>query len=116
MLVGGRLAFLSDHEGTGNLYSCQLDGSDLSRHTDHDGFYARQAGTDGHRVVYQCAGEVWILDDLDVSSEPRRVGITPRSAAPAHLPPPGSAEGPLGHLSRRAPGPGSPRGVPGTGP
>ena len=29
MLVRDRLVFLSDHEGTGNLYSCQLDGSGL---------------------------------------------------------------------------------------
>src|SRR6266545_4876256 len=57
MLVGDRLAFLSDHEGTGNVYSCRLDGSDLLRHTDHDGEYARQAGTDGTRVIYQCRSE-----------------------------------------------------------
>ena len=61
MLVAGRLVFLSDHEGTGNLYSCQLDGSGLRRHTDHDGFYARNASTDGDRLFYQCAGEIWIL-------------------------------------------------------
>ncbi|HEX4833707.1 MAG TPA: peptidase S41, partial [Trebonia sp.] len=40
MLLAGRLFFLGDHEGTGNIYSCALDGSDLRRHTDHDGFYA----------------------------------------------------------------------------
>ena len=37
MLIGGRLFFLSDYEGTGNIYSCALDGSGLARHTDHDG-------------------------------------------------------------------------------
>ena len=30
MLIGGRLFFLSDHEGTGNIYSCALDGTDLA--------------------------------------------------------------------------------------
>jgi tricorn protease len=71
MLVGGRLAFLSDHEGTGNLYSCALDGSDLRRHTDHDGYYARNASTDGHRIVYHCAGDIWLLDGLDAPDGPR---------------------------------------------
>jgi tricorn protease len=65
MLIGGRLAFLSDHEGTGNIYSVGLDGGDLRRHTDHDGSYARQASTDGHRIVYNCRGELWLLDGLD---------------------------------------------------
>lgn len=65
MFVGGRIAFLSDHEGVGNLYSCRPDGGDLRRHTDHDAFYARHASSDGRRVVYQCAGELWLVDDLD---------------------------------------------------
>lgn len=49
------IAFLSDHQGVGNLYSCLTDGTDLRRHTDHDAFYARHASSDGTRVVYQCA-------------------------------------------------------------
>ncbi|MFD5265533.1 S41 family peptidase [Streptomyces sp. NPDC058335] len=75
MLVGGRVAFLSDHEGVGNLYSCAHDGSDLRRHTDHDAFYARNAASDGTRVVYQCAGDLWIVDDLSPDSEPRRIDV-----------------------------------------
>jgi len=50
MLVGDRLFFLADHEGTGNIYSCELGGGDLRRHTDHDGFYARNPATDGQRT------------------------------------------------------------------
>ena len=49
MFVGRRIAFLSDHEGVGNLYSCLMDGSDLRRHTDHDAFYARHASSDGEQ-------------------------------------------------------------------
>ena len=40
--------------------------ADLRRHTDHgaDGapaFYARHAATDGNRVVYESAGQLWLL-------------------------------------------------------
>jgi len=75
MFVGGRIAFLSDHEGVGNLYSCAHDGSDLRRHTDHDAFYARHAASDGTRVIYQCAGDLWIVDDL--TAEARKLDVRP---------------------------------------
>jgi tricorn protease len=75
LFVGDRIAFLSDHEGVGNLYSCAHDGSDLRRHTDHDAFYARHAASDGARVVYQCAGDLWIVDDLSPGSRPRRLDV-----------------------------------------
>ncbi|OPG01299.1 peptidase S41, partial [Streptomyces sp. GKU 895] len=72
--AGERIAFLSDHEGVGAVYSSLADGADLRRHTPVDGFYARHAAGDGHRVVYACAGELWVLDDLD-GAEPRRLDI-----------------------------------------
>ncbi|MER7087018.1 MULTISPECIES: S41 family peptidase [Streptomyces rochei group] len=75
MFVAGRIAFLSDHEGVGNLYSVARDGSDLRRHTDHDAFYARHAASDGTRVVYQCAGDLWIVEDLSPGSGPRRLDV-----------------------------------------
>nr|WP_202449999.1 S41 family peptidase [Streptomyces sp. SID4917] len=75
MFVGGRVAFLSDHEGVGNLYSCRPDGTDLLRHTDHDAFYARHASSDGHRVVYQCAGDLWLVDSLTADSVPRKLDV-----------------------------------------
>ncbi|WP_308294927.1 S41 family peptidase [Streptomyces sp. JJ66] len=70
-----RVAFLSDHEGVGNLYSCRTDGTDLRRHTDHADFYARGAATDGTRVVYSCAGELWLAEDLRPGATPRRLAV-----------------------------------------
>lgn len=64
MWVDGRIAFLSDHEGYGNLYSVLPNGGDLRRHTDHEDFYVRHASTDGKRVIFESAGELWILHDL----------------------------------------------------
>ncbi|MFE6333448.1 S41 family peptidase [Streptomyces sp. NPDC057798] len=72
--AGDRIAFLSDHEGVGALYSSLADGSDLRRHTPLDTFYARHAAGDGTRIVYASAGELWLLDDLD-GAEPRRLDI-----------------------------------------
>jgi tricorn protease len=85
MLIGGRLFFLSDHEGTGNIYSCALDGADLTRHTDHDGMYARNLSTDGHRIVYHVAGDIWMLDGPDAPS-PRKLDVTLGSPAAARAP------------------------------
>lgn len=74
MWVGERVAFLSDHEGVGAVYSSLADGSDLRRHSPLDGFYARHAASDGRRVVHASAGRLWLLDDLD-GAEPRRLDI-----------------------------------------
>ncbi len=97
MLVGDRIAFLSDHEGWGNLYSLDRGGADLRRHSDHGGgdhgggdhggpgqpaFYVRHASTDGARVVYESAGGLWLVDDL-AGAPPHRLDIRlggPRTA------------------------------------
>jgi tricorn protease len=65
MWIGQRLYFVTDFEGTGNLYSCLADGSDLRRHTHHADYFVRNASTDGRRIVYQCAAELWLYDPAD---------------------------------------------------
>jgi tricorn protease len=112
MLAGGRLVFLSDHEGTGNLYSCALDGTGLRRHTDHDGFYARNPSTDGQRIVYHVAGDIWILEDL--AAEARPLELTAGSPSTARVPRLISADDHLGTLSCDRTGRASVVGVRGT--
>ncbi len=73
--VAGRVAFMSDHEGAAAVYSALPDGSDVRRHTDHGPYYARHATTDGTRVVYQCAGELWLLDSLEPGVEPVKLDV-----------------------------------------
>jgi tricorn protease len=76
----GRVVFLSDHEGWGNVYSLAPDGTDLRRHSDHGDAYARNAGGDGSRLVYGCVGDLWILDSLAADSAPRRLELRLGSA------------------------------------
>ena len=77
--LGERLVFLSDHEGHGNAYSVLADGTDLRRHTDHTGAYARDLAADltgtSTRAVYARSGELWLLSDLDPHAEPSRIDV-----------------------------------------
>ncbi len=60
MWVGERLYFINDVDGVGNLWSCLPDGSTLQQHTQHREHYARTAASDGRRIVYACAAELWL--------------------------------------------------------
>jgi tricorn protease len=93
MFVGPRVVFLSDHEGTGALYSALPDGSDRRRHTDLGQYYARNATTDDQRVVYQQAGEIWLLESLD--AEPVRLDIRLSGVRSGRAPYPVSAKSEL---------------------
>lgn len=62
MWIGDRIFFISDHEGIGNLYSCNPEGEDLRRETNHTVYYARHASTDGKRIVYHSGADLYIFD------------------------------------------------------
>jgi len=93
MFVGSRVAFLSDHEGSGALYSALTDGSDLRRHTDLGEYYVRHATTDAQRVVYQRAGEIWLLESLD--ADPVRLNLQLTGVRSGRTPYPVSAKSQL---------------------
>lgn len=62
MWIKERIYFAADHEGHGNIYSCAMDGKDLKRHTDYEGFYVRNLSTDGENIVFHHAGDICCLN------------------------------------------------------
>eukprot|EP00928_Gymnodinium_smaydae_P073856 TRINITY_DN56977_c0_g1_i1.p1 TRINITY_DN56977_c0_g1~~TRINITY_DN56977_c0_g1_i1.p1 ORF type:complete len:1337 (-),score=230.55 TRINITY_DN56977_c0_g1_i1:19-3948(-) len=56
-----RVWFISDHDGSANVWSMSLDGANLTKHTDHDFFDARCAQSDAQSIVYTHAGELWLI-------------------------------------------------------
>ncbi|MCB5267495.1 MAG: peptidase, partial [Candidatus Cloacimonetes bacterium] len=77
MWVGKRIFFISDHEGIGNIYSADLKGKDIQRHSQHKDYYARYAETDGKTIVWQAGAELWSLDIT--SNKVTRIKIDYRS-------------------------------------
>ena len=74
--IDGRIWFLCDEHGYGNLYSCTPGGEDLRQHTQHHGFYARGLHSDGETFVYTVGGEVYRLG----------VGAAVQGASPERIP------------------------------
>jgi tricorn protease len=62
MWIDKRIYFISDHEGIGNIYSVNLKGKDIRKHSDHKDYYARRAETDGKSIVWQAGGEIFCLN------------------------------------------------------
>ena len=75
--VGGaeRIAFLSDRDGTVNLWSVDARGGDLRQHTQHKGWDIRHASIDGSRVVYAVGADLYLVD-LAQSAAPKKLDIS----------------------------------------
>jgi tricorn protease len=98
-----RIAFCSDHEGRGQLYSAVVGRrapvtARLACRTESD-FYVRHASSDGRQVVYCAGGDVFLLESLDEEVEPHRVEIRLGGARPLLRPRRVKATGHLGTIS-----------------
>ena len=62
MIIKNRVYFISDHNGIGNIYSCNSNGKNLEQHTFHKNYYARNASTDGQSIVYHSGADIYVYD------------------------------------------------------
>jgi tricorn protease len=62
MFWDGRVYFVSDRDGTMNVFSMDPQGHDIRQHTHHRGFDVQSASLSDGRIVYQCGADLWLLD------------------------------------------------------
>jgi tricorn protease len=62
MCADGRIYFLSDRDGTMNIWSMNTVGGDLRQHTRHNGWDIRGAAIGGGRIAYQLGADLHLLD------------------------------------------------------
>ncbi len=62
MIWQGRVYFVSDRDGTMNLWSMDMDGRDLKPLTKHDGFDVSAPSLDAGRIVYQLVADLRVYD------------------------------------------------------
>jgi tricorn protease len=62
MFWNGRVYFLSDRDGTMNVFSMDPQGHDVKQHTHHSGFDVQSASLSDGRIAYQCGADLWLLD------------------------------------------------------
>lgn len=77
-----RFYFISDHEGVGNVYSVDINGKDLKKHTNFTNYYARNASSDGKTVVVQSGGAIFTLgnneEKIPIDLPSSRKGKSPK--------------------------------------
>lgn len=71
--IEGRIYFISDHQGHGNVYSCTLEGEDLKRHTSHEDFFVRGLCYKDGTFVYTAGGDLYTFSLKDKS--PRKIEV-----------------------------------------
>ncbi len=70
----GRVYFVSDRDGTMNVFSMAEDGSGVRQHTFHSGWDVKEPSLSSGRIAYQLGADLWLYDIA--STETSLVPIT----------------------------------------
>ncbi|HEU5352330.1 MAG TPA: S41 family peptidase [Terracidiphilus sp.] len=77
MFWNGLVYFISDRDGVRNIYSTTPDGKNVKQVSHQNIFDVESARQQNGRIVYACAGDLWLLD-LSTGQE-RKLDVTLRS-------------------------------------
>ncbi len=84
MWVGEMVYFVSDRDGTLNIYSWDTKRKTIRQLTHHAGYDVLRASARGDRIVYEMGGEIWLLDLS--SGQSRKIDIRIHPDAPETRP------------------------------
>ena len=73
--MGNRIWFVSDHQGIGNLYSCDPQGKGLQSESCQNEYYVRDPAFSQKQVVYHSGGDLWSLDPSVTQNRERLIPI-----------------------------------------
>ena len=62
MFWDGKVYFVSDRNGTMNIFSMDPHGKNVKQLTKHSGFDVQSASLSDGRIVYQCGADIWLLN------------------------------------------------------
>ncbi len=62
MWFNGRVYFVSDRDGTMNIWSMDEDGGDLKQETSHVGWDAKSPSLSGGKIAYQLGADIYVYD------------------------------------------------------
>jgi tricorn protease len=72
----GRVYFVSDRDGTMNIWSMAPDGGDLRQHTRHKGWDVKSPSLDQGRIVYQLGADLRLLDIASGADQTLSITLT----------------------------------------
>ena len=60
--IGDAIYYVSEHDGSANLWRYDVKSKRAVRVTSHDGYDVNPPGTDGKRLIYEQGGDLWLYD------------------------------------------------------
>jgi tricorn protease len=76
MWWNGRVYFLTDRDGTMNLWSMNENGKDVRQHTSHQGWDIQEASLSNGRIVYRMGADLRLYDIASATDKPIQVELS----------------------------------------
>ena len=74
--IGEAIYYLSEHDGSANLWRYDVKSKRSVRVTSHDSYDVNPPGTDGKRLIYEQGGDLWLYDTHSGKEQKVKMALT----------------------------------------